>query len=845
MTATQLGGGAERLEYTYDNTGRVSTTDATDVTRSTYFDHRGLVVRTEDGLGDYTRLEFNNQRQLVRQTDSLGRAASFTWSAAGELKTVKDPFGNTTTFVGGGPNEQPTAFVDAAGNTVQYTYDAVGNLTSTEYADSTVERVTYDALGNSESVVNRRNQAITQSYNAAGQVTQQNFPDGSTATFTYAAAGQLETSTDAGGTTTFSYDTADRLTRIDYPNGRWLEYAYDTAGRRTQMEDHSGFVVQYGYDTAGRLSNLRDGADTLLVSYGYDDAGRLNREDKGNGTYTLTTYDEAGRVESIVHHAPDDSVNSQFVYRYDSIGQRIGISTIDGVWTYEYDLTGQLVHAVFAATNAAIANQDLSYEYDAVGNRVRTVAGGETTDYAANSLNQYTTSGDIQFRYDLDGNLIEESGPDGTKRFTYNERNQLVKVTTQDGIWQYEYDVFGNRTAVVRDGERTEFLLDPTGLVNVLGEYDDAGLRTVSYVHGLGLESAANATGVNYYDFSAIGSTSGISGTSGDYVNKYAYEPFGESLQSIEGIENSFEFVGEFGVRAEGNGLSFMRARYYDPQQGRFVAQDPIRLEGGTNFYAYAENDSIELIDPAGENGSAGLVVTGAFGVLSGCFLNRGGHLIGSPNLSAVISVGTLGQCKPLPPRLPLPLPAAGGGTGAGGSAGTAFSVDPNEKFGASGYGPQEFVRAETTIPYRINFENLGPGTVPTPAQPATAPAQRVEVTDQLSDQLDWSTLEFTAAGFGDELIDVPAGSQYHFAVVPMNFNDQTFDVEVELSFDPASGRVRAVFQSVDPDTFLPPDVLTGFLPPEDGTGRGKGTISFTINAAEICPRAPSCVTSP
>ena len=162
--------------------------------------------------------------------------------------------------------------------------------------------------------------------------------------------------------------------------------------------------------------------------------------------------------------------------------------------------------------------------------------------------------------------------------------------------------------------------------------------------------------------------------------------------------------------------------------------------------------------------------------------------------------------------------------------------MDPNEKFGASGYGPQEFVQGETTIPYRINFENLGPGTVPAPDEPATAPAQRVEVTDQLSADLDFSTLEFTEAGFGDTLIDVPAGRQYHFAVVPMTFNDQTFDVEVELSFDPASGVVRAIFQSINPGTFLPPDVMTGFLPPEDATGRGKGYIGFTVAAGANLP---------
>src|SRR5437763_9071471 len=62
-----------------------------------------------------------------------------------------------------------------------------------------------------------------------------------------------------------------------------------------------------------------------------------------------------------------------------------------------------------------------------------------------------------------------------------------------------------------------------------------------------------------------------------------------------------------------------------------------------------------------------------------------------------------------------------------------------------------------------------------------------------------------------------------------MTYNNTTFTVDIELSFDSDTGLVRAVFQSLDPATQLPPDVLTGFLPPEDGTGRGMGHVSYTI----------------
>jgi hypothetical protein len=89
-----------------------------------------------------------------------------------------------------------------------------------------------------------------------------------------------------------------------------------------------------------------------------------------------------------------------------------------------------------------------------------------------------------------------------------------------------------------------------------------------------------------------------------------------------------------------------------------------------------------------------------------------------------------------------------------------------------------------------------------------------VDVTDQLSSDLDWSTLEFTEVGFHTTLVPVPAGSRHFRTELPVSFNGKDFQVEIELLFDPNTGLLTASFRSLDPVTGLPPDVLTGFLPP-------------------------------
>jgi RHS repeat-associated protein len=82
-------------------------------------------------------------------------------------------------------------------------------------------------------------------------------------------------------------------------------------------------------------------------------------------------------------------------------------------------------------------------------------------------------------------------------------------------------------------------------------------------------------------------------------VNTYCYSPEG-LVGAQETIPNPFTYVGRFGVMAEGNGLYYMRARYYDPEVARFITKDPIGYTGDLNLYGYTGNNIINIIDPLG-----------------------------------------------------------------------------------------------------------------------------------------------------------------------------------------------------------------------------------------------------
>lgn len=84
---------------------------------------------------------------------------------------------------------------------------------------------------------------------------------------------------------------------------------------------------------------------------------------------------------------------------------------------------------------------------------------------------------------------------------------------------------------------------------------------------------------------------------SGTLTTAYNYDPYGETTMSGAGNGNTSEYTGR---ENDGTGLYYYRARYYNPQLGRFISQDPIGFAGGLNLYAYVRDNPLTFKDPFG-----------------------------------------------------------------------------------------------------------------------------------------------------------------------------------------------------------------------------------------------------
>ncbi|MGW7363764.1 RHS repeat-associated core domain-containing protein [Streptomyces sp. NPDC054841] len=97
----------------------------------------------------------------------------------------------------------------------------------------------------------------------------------------------------------------------------------------------------------------------------------------------------------------------------------------------------------------------------------------------------------------------------------------------------------------------------------------------------------------------ALGTVVGLANQDGTIATRYTYDPYGQPTTSGTPSTNPYTFTGR---ENDGTGLLYYRNRYYDPETGRFISQDPIGHTGGPNLYQYALSSPTTYTDPTGNN---------------------------------------------------------------------------------------------------------------------------------------------------------------------------------------------------------------------------------------------------
>jgi RHS repeat-associated protein len=172
--------------------------------------------------------------------------------------------------------------------------------------------------------------------------------------------------------------------------------------------------------------------------------------------------------------------------------------------------------------------------------------------------------------------------------------------------WQtitYTYDPAGRRIAKAVDGTTAvKYLYDGD---QCIAEYDGSDNLLRKYIFGPGIDEPISMIDVEdsnatyYYHFDGLGSVVALTNSSGSTVELYEYSVYGQVAASDANIPNRFMFTGrEFDQET---GLYYYRARYYNPEVGRFLQTDPVGYGDGIGWYTYCGNSPIGRTDPSGE----------------------------------------------------------------------------------------------------------------------------------------------------------------------------------------------------------------------------------------------------
>jgi len=367
---------------------------------------------------------------------------------------------------------------------------------------------------------------------------------------------------DSLGTSVYQYDVLKRLTGYTDPFGNTVGYGYDATGNRTSLTYPDGKLVQYGYDVLNRLTSVTDWINRTTV-YTYDGAGRFTGNVNPNTTTAAYTYDAVGRLTGLTNAKGDTTVISSYSYTLDALGNHTQVMQDEPL-------------------QPIITGQSLTYTYDAE--------------------NRMNSAGGVISTFDSNGNMTTK----GSDTFTYDYNDRLIQSNMGGVITQYSYDGLGNRLVKTVGGTTTRYILDINGsLSNILAETGVDGAIAAYYVHGLGLTSKVLPDGTtSYYHYDSRGSTIALTDASQNITDAYSYDPFGRLLSSTGTTANPFRYVGRYGVMEEGNGLAYIRARYYVSELGRFITKDPLTDKDGDsqslNRYIYALNNPVRLVDISG-----------------------------------------------------------------------------------------------------------------------------------------------------------------------------------------------------------------------------------------------------
>ncbi|OAJ49363.1 RHS repeat-associated core domain-containing protein [Pseudomonas marginalis] len=409
-------------EYTFDydlEAGITRVTDGLMRVSTRHWNPQYQITCYVDNVGQSWQFEWNEDRQLLGTVDPQDGQWRFSYDESGNLSAVTDPLTRTRGTQWLAHWALPQVETDPAGNSWHCRYDQRGNCIEEIDPSGNRTRYVYDGFGQPVRIIDASEKTRTLHWNEWGQLVEEVDCSGYPTRFQYDAFGNLVVQTNAeGNSVRYRYDHQGLLLECHLPDGRVEQFQRSASGYLTAHVDPAGSTTRYAYDVRGLVKQRWD-AHGRTVMFDHDAYGRLRKLNNENGESYRFEWDAADRMvqqqdldqnrRCYTYDSLDDVVAVDYLpgtegepvaplshrFKRDAVGRLVSKVTADGTTVYEHDLNDQLIGVTF--TNLDGHLQALGFSYDPLGQLIE----------------EQSSAGSVQHRYDELGNLIQTGLPDG------------------------------------------------------------------------------------------------------------------------------------------------------------------------------------------------------------------------------------------------------------------------------------------------------------------------------------------------------------------------------------------------------------------------------------------------